>query len=261
MSRPPVILISACVEREGFEMTDQSVSLSEAYLRALMAEGALPLILPCATSAELLAAAVSGCDGVMLTGGDDISPDLYDPELPAPVRKKVKVEHAERDLRELLLLEAVFAQRKPLLAICRGHQMLNVAFGGTLVADIPSQRSSRVRHRRMDAKRELVHEIELAADCLLARLAGGPRLGVNSTHHQAVDRVGGPLRAVGHAPDGLIEALELKPEARDALPFLLSVQFHPERLVDQHPQHRAIFTAFVGACAAASRRGRRGAAR
>jgi putative glutamine amidotransferase len=251
MSRTPVILVSACVQRDGFEMADQSVSLSEAYLRVLLAAGALPLILPCTTSAELLAEAVAGCDGVLLTGGDDICPDLYAPDLPAELRAKVRIEHAERDLRELLLLEAVFARHKPLLAICRGHQMLNVAFGGTLVADIPSQRPSDIAHRRMDAKREVVHDVGLAPDSLLARLAGGPRLGVNSTHHQAVDRVGGPLQAVGRAPDGLIEVLELKPEARDTLPFLLSVQFHPERLVDRYPQHRAIFAAFVAACQAA----------
>jgi len=256
MTIPPVILISACVQRSGFEMGDQSVSLSEAYPRALLAAGGLPLILPCSTARELLAECVRRCDGVLLTGGDDVCPELYAPDLPADLRAKVQIEAPDRDLRELLLIEEAFAQHKPLLAICRGHQILNVAFGGTLVADLPSQRPSAVAHRRMDAKRELVHDVELAADSLLARLAGRTQLGVNSTHHQAVDRVGGPLQAVGRAPDGVIEVMELKPDARDTLPFLLSVQFHPERLVDRYPEHRAIFEAFVAACQASRSPGR-----
>lgn len=229
-------------------MSDLSLSLSEAYPRAVLEAGGLPLVLPGSTSREQVAETVRRCDGVLLTGGDDVSPELYDPDLAPALRAKVIIESPERDFRELLLVEAAFAQHKPLLAICRGHQILNVAFGGTLVADIPTQRPSDVAHRRMDAKREVVHELTLKPDSLLAQLAGRTQLGVNSTHHQAVDRVGGPLQAVGHAPDGLIEVLELKPAARDTLPFLLSVQFHPERLVDRYPEHAAIFAAFVAAC-------------
>jgi putative glutamine amidotransferase len=230
------------------EMGDPSVSLSGAYTRAIADAGGLPLILPPIVSADLLAECVRRADGLLLTGGDDVSPDLYAPALPADLRAKVVIEDPERDLRELLLIEETFRQQKPLLAICRGHQMLNVAFGGTLVADLPSQRPSEINHRRMDAKREVVHPVTLQPGCRLSQVCGRAELGVNSTHHQAVDRVPAPLAVTGRAPDGIAEVIELRPADRAALPFLLSVQFHPERLVDRYPEHAAIFQAFVAAC-------------
>ena len=248
MISPPLILVTPCVERKGVEMGDVASSLSECYQRAVMAAGGLPLTMPCTVSRELIAECVRRTDGVMLTGGDDIHPDLHSPSLPAHLRDRAIPECRERDFRELQLIEEVFRQRKPLLAICRGHQMLNIAFGGTLFVDLPTQRATGVDHRRLDAKRQVVHGLELEAGSLLARVVGGQSLGVNSTHHQGVDRVGSPFTAVGRAPDGLIEALELKPSASHLLPFLISVQFHPERLVDRHPEHLAIFQAFVAAC-------------
>ena len=261
MISPPLILVTPCVERKGFEMGDVSSSLSECYQRAVMAAGGLPLTMPCTTSRELIAECVRRADGVMLTGGEDIHPDLHSPSLPVEVLNRATPECRERDLRELILIEEVFRQRKPLLAICRGHQMLNVAFGGTLFVDLPSQRNGSVNHRRLDAKRQMVHDLELESGSLLARVAGRSRLGVNSTHHQAVDRIGSPLAAAGRAPDGLVEVLELKRDASHLLPFLISVQFHPERLAERHPEHLAIFQAFTAACArpAQARRGRHSA--
>lgn len=249
MISPPLILVTPCVERKGVEMGDVASSLSECYQRAVMAAGGLPLTMPCTVSRELIAECVRRADGVMLTGGDDIHPDLYSPSLPAHLRNRAIPECRARDLRELLLIEEVFLKRKPLLAICRGHQMLNIAFGGTLFVDLPTQRATGVNHRRLDAKRQVVHDLELEVGSLLACVVGQPRLGVNSTHHQAVDRIGSPLVAAGRAPDGLVEVLELKPAASHLLPFLISVQFHPERLVERHPEHLAIFQAFVVGCA------------
>lgn len=229
-------------------MYDVASSLSECYQRAVMAAGGLPLTMPCTTSRELIAECVRRADGVMLTGGDDIHPDLHSPDLPAEVAKRATPESRERDLRELMVVEEVFRQRKPLLAICRGHQMLNVAFGGTLFVDLPTQRPGGLKHSRSDAKRQAVHELDLEPESELAGIFGATRIGVNSTHHQAVDRIGSPLVAVGRATDGLVEALELKPSERHLMPFLVSVQFHPERLVESHPEHMAIFNAFVSAC-------------
>ena len=141
MTRPPLILVTPDIESAGKEHGDRSISLSARYLEALTAAGALPLALPTTISRDALAECVRRCDGVLLTGGDDIDPRLYNSKLPATVRQTVRVtpDAGERDFRELLLIDEVFRQRKPLLAICRGHQMLNVALGGTLVADIPRQ--------------------------------------------------------------------------------------------------------------------------
>ena len=101
----------------------------------------------------------------------------------------------------------------------------------------------------MDKRSEIVHDVRLTPGSLLAMLTGKQKLGVNSTHHQAVGRVAGPLRATAVSRDGVVEALELKPGGMPMLPFLLSVQFHPERLADRYPEHQAIFRGFTQACA------------
>jgi putative glutamine amidotransferase len=153
-------------------------------------------------------------------------------------------------LQEFLVVEEVFRQRKPLLCICRGQQVLNVALGGSLLLDIPLQVRGALRHRQPELKREIVHEVRLTAGSKLHKIVGAQVLGVNSTHHQAVDRVAGLLRVVARSSDGVVEGLELKPEHAGRLPFLLSVQCHPERLADRYRPHRAIFATFVQACAA-----------
>jgi putative glutamine amidotransferase len=117
------------------------------------------------------------------------------------------------------------------------------------VVDIPSQLPRALNHRRPDKRSEIVHDVHLTADAILAKITGERTLGVNSTHHQAVDRPAGALRVTGRSRDGITESMQLKPETAHWLPFLLSVQFHPERLVDRYPEHRAIFAAFARACA------------
>jgi len=183
-------------------------------------------------------------------GGDDVEPDLYEKKLPAKLRKTVDAtpDGGERTLRELFLIDEIFRQRKPTLAICRGSQLMNVALGGTLIVDIPSQISGAMEHRQMDKRSEIVHAVRLAADSLLAKITGRKNLGVNSTHHQAVGRLAEPLRAVGVSADGIVEAVELKREASHWLPFFVGVQFHPERLAPRHAEHRSLFGALVKAC-------------
>ena len=250
MTRPPLILISPDIERKGDKFGDLSTSLSETYQHALMGCGAIPLALPASVSRELIAECVGRCDGVLLTGGDDVDPRLYGNGLPPRLRGTVTVtpDGGARDLRELILIDEVFRQRKPLLAICRGHQLLNVALGGTLVPDILAQRPRAINHRRMDRRSEIVHDVRLTPGSLLVKITGKQKLGVNSTHHQAVARVAGPLQVAAVSSDGIIEGLELRTGAAKMLPFLLSVQFHPERLVDRYPEHRAVFQGFSQAC-------------
>jgi putative glutamine amidotransferase len=250
MKQAPIILISPDIESKGKEFADPSISLSRKYQEAVLGAGGLPLTMPATVSRQEIAACVQRSDGVMLTGGDDIEPSLYSETLPARVRRTVEVtpDGGERSLRELLLIDEVFRQRKPLLAICRGHQILNVALGGTLVADIPSQVTGALNHRRMGERSEIVHEVRLTRGSVLAKITDRQVLGVNSTHHQAVGRVAAPLRVSAVSSDGIIEGLELKPGGASWLPFLVSVQFHPERLGDRHPEHQAIFDVFTRAC-------------
>jgi putative glutamine amidotransferase len=249
--RPPIVLVSPNIEKKGEEFGDMSTSLSETYQKALMNVGAIPLALPASASREVIAECVSRCDGALLTGGEDIDPRLYgNGELPANVRRTVTVtpDGGVRDLREFLLIDEIFRQKKSLLAICRGQQVLNVALGGTLIADIAAQKPDAINHRRMDKRSHVVHQVRLVEGSLLSKVTRKNSLGVNSTHHQAVDRVAPPLEVSAFSEDGIIEGLQLKPEAVHSLPFLLSVQFHPERLADRYPEHQAIFRVFTQSC-------------
>ncbi|HXI73211.1 MAG TPA: gamma-glutamyl-gamma-aminobutyrate hydrolase family protein [Verrucomicrobiae bacterium] len=250
MERRPLILISPGFELRGVEFSDLSVSLSLRYVQAVLAAGGVPLVAPATTDRAVLAESVHRTDGLLLTGGDDINSDLYDEHLPPAIRKTVNPtpDNGQRDITELTLIAEIFRQRKPLLAICRGHQLLNVAFGGKLVADIAQQVPGALNHRRMDRAFEFVHDAALQPGSLIAKVAGKRRLKVNSTHHQAVAEPVEPFVATARSRDGLVEAMELRSNKAAGMPFLLSVQFHPERLVEKGDSYRAIFRSFVAAC-------------
>jgi putative glutamine amidotransferase len=205
-------------------------------------------VLSCSANADYVAEMVRHGDGVMLTGGEDVQPQLYSGELSPELRATVGAEAPERDLFELMLISEVFRQRKPLLAICRGQQILNVAFGGTLVVDISSQLPQPLRHWRLDRKNEPVHEVTLRDGSLIRAVFGQPVIRVNSTHHQAIERLAGLFQVTATSPDGVIEAVELAPARAAVLPWLLSVQFHPERLWAKYPIFLQMFRAFVEAC-------------
>lgn len=264
MKRLPLILISPSFELRGVEFSDLSVSLSLRYVQAVLAAGGLPLIAPASIDRNVLSESVRRADGVLLTGGDDINPYLYEEKLPRAIRKTVSTtpDGGRRDAAELILISEIFRQRKPVLAICRGHQLLHVAFGGKLVVDIPQQVPEALNHRRMDRAFEVVHKAALKPGSLISKITGKRRLGVNSTHHQVIREPVEPFVATARSDDGLVEAMELNPEMATGMPFLLGVQFHPERLVQKESCYLNIFRKFVAACQTApgKRTGKRGKA-
>lgn len=249
MKSAPLILISPSTQRRGAEFFDYSLNLSDAYPRAIVAAGGVPWVISCTPSPNLIAETVRRSDGLMLSGGDDVQPQLYGAKLSPRLRKTLSPADPARDFTELLLIEEALRQRKPLLAICRGQQVLNVAFGGTLIADIAIQCPDPLNHSRSDLKDRIVHDVEIAPNSLLDNIFKQQTLGVNSSHHQAVGKLASPFRTTATSRDGIIEAFELAPEERDLSPYLLAVQFHPERLVDRHPEFLNLFRSFVQACA------------
>ena len=249
MKKRPLILIGASLERKGHEFGDTSLSLSNRYPEAILAAGGLPLTASFSDDPSAISAMVAESDGVLLTGGDDVRPEVYQKEkVSEKLRRTLSPALPERDLLDLLLVEQIFDQRKPVLAICRGQQLMNVAFGGNLMLDIRSARPQAINHQRSDQKFNLIHQIEVAPGSLLEKITGEDKLRVNSTHHQAVDQLAEIFASSAVSPDGIVEAMELTPRASGMLPWFLAVQFHPERLYDRYPVFLELFRSFVGAC-------------
>ncbi|MFM8979366.1 MAG: gamma-glutamyl-gamma-aminobutyrate hydrolase family protein [Planctomycetia bacterium] len=192
------------------------------YVARVEEAGGLPLLLPNAAAGEA-DAYVARLDGLLLSGGVDVDPQAYGAE---PHPRLGEVDPA-RDAFELALVRAAREARRPIFAICRGMQLANVAFGGTLVQDIPSEVPGAFRHSQSTTDMEATsHRVALEPGTGLSRLAGADEVRVNSFHHQSVARVAPGFRVTARAGDGVIEAME-----HVEGPFFQCVQWHPERLV------------------------------
>lgn len=186
------------------------------YVTSLEQAGARVRVLDEAT--DLLPAALDGCDGLLLTGGVDVDPHAYG-EAPHPT---VELD-ATRDDYELALATLAIARDLPLLAICRGVQVLNVAAGGTLIQDLPSQHPSATPHAINESRNAIAHDVSITPGTCLSVLLGTPAIAVNSRHHQAVKDAAPGFVVSAVSPDGIVEAIE-----RPASAFCVGVQWHPE---------------------------------
>jgi len=206
------------------------------YLNAIRKSGGMPLIIP----AEKGAGADLLCriDGLLVTGGQDLHPSHYG-EDPHPLLGSID---EKRDREELALIRWALTLDMPLLTICRGTQALNVACGGTLWQDIPSQMPTDIEHVQDQPKSKTTHKAYVRPDSLLHRITECADLRVNSFHHQAVKKLGEGLVVDAIAPDGLTEAISF-PGKR----FVLGTQWHPEGSYEIGEKSRAIFKAFVNA--------------
>ncbi|MFT5430298.1 MAG: putative glutamine amidotransferase [Myxococcota bacterium] len=214
---------------KALQLADQSM------VDRVLAVGGLPIIVPITCDPTHISRLSREIDGLILSGGADVDPTSYgssDQQWPGQPR---------RDRYEVALIEAVRERDLPILAICRGIQILNVAFGGTLLSHLPSDRPGPVAHRNNELYDGNTHGIRVAADSIIADILGaGEGLTVNSVHHQGIDRLGDGLDAVAWAPDGLIEAV-VAPADR----WTVGVQWHPEW--DARKEHVALFERFVEA--------------
>jgi len=209
----------------------ERVTLNTAYVRALETAGLVPLAVPTMVAADRAAAALAAVRGLVLTGGEDVAPDRYG----ATPHPRLGDVDPVRDAAELALIAAARSRRLPILAICRGIQILNVALGGTLYQDLDSERPSLVPHSDETTQ----HAVRVAAGSLLERTLGMRSATVNSRHHQAIRDLAPCLKAVAWADDGVIEAAE--PADANAA-WMVAVQWHPEDLTE-----RALFDGFARA--------------
>lgn len=219
------------------EPAQQEMSLGLAYVRAIENAGGIPVVVPPLLDPDRVSELLKRVDGLCLSGGPDLDPESYGAtrhQLTGPTERRL-------DVFELALTRGADALGLPILAVCRGMQLLNVARGGTLHQHLPDLLGQRIDHRQQLAGTRPTHWVSLTPSGKVAAISGRRRLKVNSFHHQAVDSLGEGLQATGRASDGTVETLEAVD--RD---FVVGVQWHAESLTGR-PEHAGLFRAFVDA--------------
>ena len=236
----PVIGITASIDQRA-PAFGETYSLTRKYAEGVVQAGGAPLIVPHNLDEESLRAVLGRLDGVLLSGGGDIDPALFGED----VHPETGEMESDRDRVELTLARWVVERGMPFMAICRGIQVLNVALGGSLIQDIPSQVPGALPHSfdRATTPRDFVaHSVKINPNSHLARIMQSEVVQTNSWHHQSIRRVADGLQVTAVAPDGVIEAVEV-PGQR----YALGVQWHPEWLFEERAEQRRLFAGLVEA--------------
>lgn len=233
----PIVGITCCHDRKR---QSDHYRLAGAYCRVVEKAGGIPVLLP--PVARLERPLASFCQGLLLSGGGDFDPAFFG-EVPHPALDTVD---DERDRWEIALILKARAEGLPILGICRGMQAINIALGGSLYQDLPSQYPCSggkrlIAHDQSAPEDQVTHRVTISEDSLLYRIVESTEIWTNSHHHQAVKRTASGLKVTAWSDDGVIEGIEGEEDY-----FLLGVQWHPERLAT--PESHRLFTAFVAAC-------------
>ena len=223
------------------EINDECTAIAlSSYSLAIEKAGGVPIVLPYTESESTIGEYIKACQGIVFTGGADISPSIYGDDDPLALCQPPQ---RKRDEHELRLLRAVLAADKPILAICRGMQLLNAALGGTLYKDIPTECPSAIPHRQSEPKTMPSHTVAPIKGTPLYSLLGKETVGANSFHHQGVKALGKGLLPMAYAEDGMIEAVYAPTRQ-----YIRGYQWHPERLVETDEDNMILFVDFVNAC-------------
>jgi putative glutamine amidotransferase len=231
-------LIGITTNQSKNEYGYPTVMLMQSYVNAVIQAGGVPVLIPSMIANDGWDAAYSRLDGILFSGGGDISLEFS----PGDLHPRIDDEDPARDSVEFYMVQAATLDGKPFLGICRGCQTLNVALGGNLYTHLRDQLPNALDHDYPGNRRTiLVHEVKLEEGTRISEIYREPIIRVNSLHHQGLKDIAPSLRVTGHAPDGLVEAVELPDH-----PFGLAVQWHPEWLTDQETT-RNLFRKFVEA--------------
>jgi putative glutamine amidotransferase len=222
-----------------FDEKKESYWMLPGYMGALEVCGALPLMLPLTADHEELNQCLAICDGLLLTGGHDINPEIY---------HEVAIEQCgiccnKRDEMESYLFLKALEQDKPVLGICRGIQFMNALLGGSLYQDLPTQHPSDVEHHMTPPYDIPIHDITIYEGTLLADILGAGIHRVNSYHHQAIRTLAPSAEAMAVSEDGLVEAIRIQDKR-----FMVGVQWHPEFAYQKDEESRKLVQAFIDAC-------------
>ena len=224
----------------SIQSDEKKLMMPLSYANSIQAAGGVPVLLPITRDAEVIAAYAGMVDGVLFSGGEDVDPQFYGEDQLWACGDVLPF----RDDFELLLLRELLAKHpeKPVLGVCRGEQVLNVALGGTLYQDLKSQLPGCLAHQQHQIAPYTSHRISIEAGSKLHAIYGDTTIAVNSFHHQAVKELAPGFRATAFAPDGVVEAIE-----GETLP-VAAVQFHPENYTARYDEFAALFAEFVNMC-------------
>jgi putative glutamine amidotransferase len=239
MNDMPTPLIGITINHAYSQKGFNALSILEVYVQAVANAGGAPVLIPLGLSAEILSGIFPRLDGILFTGGGDVHPRYYNGE-PHELIHEID---EDRDRTEIQLIQSAVQNRKPFLGICRGIQVINVALGGTLYADILAQKPGSLNHATPDDQpRDFpAHTVTINVDSRLRQILEMDQPQVNSWHHQAVCDLAPGVKATAYAPDGILEAFELPDH-----PYGLAVQWHPEWMQAQESMRR-LFRSFVEA--------------
>lgn len=230
-------------KREGFEGYTY-ILVSACYVNAIVQAGGIPFLLPlCELDKNTIQEQVAHLDGILISGGHDVHPKLWGGE----AEKNLTETCALRDSFEYALIETACTVKKPLFGICRGAQILNVFFGGTLYQDIFTETDARLLHVQKTHYDETVHKVNIISDSYTHTILGD-EVWVNSFHHMAVKDLAPRFRCTGRASDGIIEAFESVDITDEGGHFILGTQWHPEMLSRHDKKMGNLFSHFIAAC-------------
>ncbi len=233
--KPIIGLTSSYLKNEETEQVFSPCS----YLNAIRHFGGIPLLIPTLATDEELETLIDLCDGIILSGGNDIDPAIFGEE----ILNDTVVIAPERDKDETKVCGLAMERKLPILGICRGIQVMNVYFGGTLYQDIPAQLKTEVSHRMEKPYHRSSHNCILEKDSPLYALVGEETIMVNSHHHQALKTIAPGFLSMGRCEDGVIEAI-YHPDEK----YIWGVQWHPEKIWDIESSSAKVFEAFIAAC-------------
>ena len=217
---------------------ERNTKLAAAYIEAVEKSGGVPIIFPFTDCEKTIDNLIELCDGFLFSGGADIEPELYG----AQRSELCDASEQYRDKLELCVFRKVLVSGKPIMGICRGMQLINVALGGDLYQDIPSEYKTEISHRQMQAKNMASHDAVVVEGTPLFDLLGKTRIAANSFHHQAIKRIGEGLAVMARAEDGIAEAVY-----HTEHPYLRAYQWHPERIFKTDADNRMLFDDFMKA--------------
>jgi len=238
MDKKPIIGISGSILiAEGGVFTGyQRAYVNHAYVEAVIKAGGIPFIIPFNIDKEITKEQIKYIDGLILSGGHDIFPQLFGEE----PRQNIGETFLDRDNFDILLLKTAVDQKKPVLGICRGHQIINVAFGGTMYQDLSYNKDIYIKHSQATKWDRPTHAVEVKENSFLSKIFGKEGL-VNSFHHQIVNKVADGFKITALSKDGAVEGIENISDDK----FILGVQWHPESMIHTDKNSVKLFEKFV----------------